>query len=128
MRQLRKNRRRTKARVTAYLFNIQTMVRFEPDPVMIDDADDRNRNVEPPRGNGSDAVECAVGRRIEDIIALYSRHSLRFVFGNNAGRKGVQKRNPDVTMRNLKSGTGTTSKSVVRYELYLLRDKEPFVE
>src|SRR3979490_147342 len=105
MRQPRKHRRRTKARVTAYLFNIQTMVRFEPDPVMIDDADDRNRNVEPPRGNGSDAVECAVGRRIEDIIALYSRHSLRFVFGNNAGRNGVQRRGPDVTIKTFKPCT-----------------------
>ena len=60
MRQRRKNRRRAQARGTTDFIDVQTVVGFEPDPVMIDDADNRNRNVEPPRGNGRDAVECAV--------------------------------------------------------------------
>src|SRR6476620_12069591 len=90
MREPRKNRRRTQAGLTAYLFYVQTMVRLEPDAVVIDDADNRDRNVKPPRGNGGDAVKCAIGRSIEDIIAPYRRHSLRFVFGKNAGRNGVQ--------------------------------------
>jgi hypothetical protein len=99
MRQPRKDRRRTQAGVTAYLFYVQTMVRLEPDAVVIDDADNRDRNVKPPRGNGGDAVKCAIGRSIEDIIAPYRRHSLRFVFGKNAGRKnagrnGVQNKLP----------------------------------
>jgi hypothetical protein len=66
MRQPRKNRRRTQAGVTAYLFYVQTMVRLEPNPVVIDDADNRDRNVKPPGCNGGDAVKCASGR---DMIA-----------------------------------------------------------
>ena len=54
------------------------MMRFEPDPIFIDDANNGYRNVEPPRGYRSDPVERTIGRAVENIIATHRSHALIF--------------------------------------------------
>src|SRR5205823_3818337 len=67
------------------------MVRLEPDAVVIDDADDGNRNVESSCCNRCYPVECAVRRRIQNIVASYSFDALGLVFRDDNGRNSVHK-------------------------------------
>ena len=51
------------------LRHIDAVMRLEPDAIVIDDADDRNRHLEDPRRHGGDAVEGAVRRRVQNVVA-----------------------------------------------------------
>ena len=51
------------------LGDIQSVVRLEPNAVVVDDADDRDWDVEAPRGNRGDTIKGAVGGCIEDVVA-----------------------------------------------------------
>jgi hypothetical protein len=61
--------RRAKAKVTVDLMHIDTKPRFEPDAVVVDDADYGDRNLEQLRGNRRYAVKRDIPRRIENFIA-----------------------------------------------------------
>ena len=67
------------AGIATDLLQAQAVMGFEPDPVMIDDADDGDRNIEPPGRDGSNAVECPVGRGIENVIPLHGGHPGSFI-------------------------------------------------
>ncbi len=66
---------------------------FEPDPVMVDDADDGDWNVEATRRNRGDPVKRAVRGRIENGVPLDRGHTLQLVFGDYVG-ESVQGRLP----------------------------------
>src|SRR3546814_4741160 len=59
------------------------MVRFEPDSVSVDDANDRNGNAEASCCYRGDAIKGTVRRRIENLIAPYCGNALGFVFRND---------------------------------------------
>src|SRR3546814_7542448 len=67
----RQDRGRAQAGLTIDLLNRQTMVRFEPDSVSVDDANDRNGNAEASCCYRGDAIKGTVRRRIENLIAPY---------------------------------------------------------
>ena len=54
---------------------------FEPNSVGVDQADNRNRYLEQPRGQTGDTVERFLGRCIEYGIAFQSRETVDFVVG-----------------------------------------------
>jgi hypothetical protein len=56
-------------RVAADLLDVQAVMGLEPDPVAIDDAHDRDRDLEDRRGQMRDAFERSVGRGVEDVVA-----------------------------------------------------------
>jgi hypothetical protein len=49
------------------------MMRLEPDTVAIDEADDRDRDIEQIRGQRGDAVASSFGRSIENLVAHHRR-------------------------------------------------------
>src|SRR3546814_14801489 len=77
------DRGRAQAGLTIDLLNRQTMVRFEPDSVSVDDANDRNGNAEASCCYRGDAIKGTVRRRIENLIAPYCGNALGFVFRND---------------------------------------------
>src|SRR3546814_14169255 len=79
----RQDRGRAQAGLTIDLLNRQTMVRFEPDSVSVDDANDRNGNAEASCCYRGDAIKGTVLRRIENLIAPYCGNALGFVFRND---------------------------------------------
>jgi hypothetical protein len=60
------------------------MAGFEPDSIVINDADYGNRHVEVARGNRSDVIERSIRRSIQYLIAPNRGHSRRFIRGNNS--------------------------------------------
>ena len=52
---------------------IEAMMRFEPDAVSVDEADDRDRDIEQIRGQRGDAVAGGFGRGIENFVAHQRR-------------------------------------------------------
>ena len=73
-------------------------MRFEPDPVMVDDADDGDWDVEATRGNRGDPVERAVRRGIENSVPLDRRHTLRLVFRDYVGKSFQARIPPNVSV------------------------------
>jgi hypothetical protein len=57
------------ARRAVDLVDDEAVMRLEPDAVVVDDADDRDRDLEAARRERGDAVEGAVGRRVEDVVS-----------------------------------------------------------
>src|SRR5450631_3336131 len=62
------------------------MMRLEPDAVVVDEADDRDRDIEQIRGQRGDAVAGGFGSGIEDLIAHHCRKALAFVVAGHRGR------------------------------------------
>ena len=60
--------RRT-ARITGDLVYVDAMFRLEPDPVPINQADDRNGHIEQTRSEARYPLERTIGWRIENVIA-----------------------------------------------------------
>jgi len=65
------------------------MMRLKPNSVVIDDAYDRYRNVEAASRNRGDTIKRSVRRRVEDVVSLYGRHSLEFIFGHAVAELGA---------------------------------------
>ena len=70
-------------RIASDLLHRYAVVRFEPDAVVIHNADDGDRHLETAGGDGSDPVERSVRRRVEYVATLYRSNALRLVFGND---------------------------------------------
>jgi hypothetical protein len=66
------------SRLAIYLPYRKPVMRFEPNPVVIDDGDNRNRNVKAAGGDCGDTIKGSIGRRIKNIVAPYGFHSLVF--------------------------------------------------
>src|ERR1700730_15013091 len=62
------------------------MMRLEPDAVAVDEADDRDRDIEQIRGQRGDAVAGGFGRGIEDLVAQHRRKAQAFVVAGHRGR------------------------------------------
>src|SRR5438445_502106 len=65
------------------------MVGPEPNAVVIDDADNGNRNIKSTRCNGRDPVERAVRRGVQNIVTPYRFDAMRFVLRDDNGRNSV---------------------------------------
>jgi hypothetical protein len=65
------------------------MMGFEPDAVMIDDADKSNGYGKQAGNNGGDPVESAIWRRVKDLVAADSVKPLLFVHGALLGIKAT---------------------------------------
>src|SRR3981081_2383735 len=62
------------------------MMRLEPDAVALDEADDRDRDIEQIRGQHGDAVAGGFGRGIEDLVAHHRRKAQPFTVDGHRGR------------------------------------------
>ena len=83
------------------LAGVEPEVRLEPDPVPVDDAHRRDRHVEHARGERRDAVEGALRRRVEQVVAVQRREP-RLLVGRRAERRvepPVPARSPSAMMR-----------------------------
>src|SRR4051812_43142816 len=78
----------------AIYFNRQAMVRLEPNAVVINDADDRNRNIKSSRCNCRDPVKSAVRWGVQNIVTPYSFDALGFVLRDDHGEKQRSRRCP----------------------------------
>ncbi len=67
------DRRSAEPRRARDLRGAQTNRRLEPDALLVDDRDGRERHVEEPCGERADAIEGAVGGRVEDRVAANRR-------------------------------------------------------
>ena len=67
-------------------------MRLEPDPIMIDEADDGDRHREQIGGDGGYVVERAVRRRIENIVAAQGGEPAAFLGHAGADRFGLVRR------------------------------------
>jgi hypothetical protein len=72
------DRRSAEAGLAVDLRRVEPVMRLEPDAVVIDEADDRDRNREKIGREVRDAVERAVGRRVENIISPDGRETPDF--------------------------------------------------
>lgn len=54
-------------------------MRFEPDAVVIHNADDRDRHLEDLRRQGGDSIECSIRRRVEYVVAANRREATRLI-------------------------------------------------
>jgi hypothetical protein len=70
------DRRGAKARTARDLTRVNAVVRFEPDAVVINDADDRDGNLEVARREARDTIKCSVWRCVEDVVAPYNSQTL----------------------------------------------------
>ena len=61
---------------------VGAVVRLKPDAVVINDTDDRNRNIEKSRGNCRDAVKAAVRWGIKNIVPPEGLEPLRLILRN----------------------------------------------
>ena len=66
-------------RTPAHFRCVDAVVRLEPQPVGIEEADDRDGGVEQARGQRRDAVEGDLGGRVENVVALQHLETARFV-------------------------------------------------
>jgi hypothetical protein len=57
------------------------VTRLEPDPVGVDDADDRDGNPQQARRESSDPVEGSVRWRVEDVVPVDRGYALRLIEG-----------------------------------------------
>ena len=55
----------------------ESRARFEPDAVLVDDADRRDRDTEDARRQHRDPIERAIRGRVQDVVATYCGESLR---------------------------------------------------
>jgi len=65
---------------------IEAVMRLEPDAVAVDEADDRDGDIEKIRGQRGDAVAGGFGRGIEDLVAQHRRKARAFVVDGHSGR------------------------------------------
>ena len=77
--------------------HVHAVVGFEPNPVLIDDTDDCDRHLEPPRGDSRYSVEDAVGRGVEDVIAPNRGNALVLVDRDDAGNQVFNAKPPRAT-------------------------------
>ena len=68
---------------------VEAMVRLEPQPVAVEEADDGNRCIEEIGGQRRDAVERHLGRRIEDLVAPYMRQTMGVIIRSRDGRRSA---------------------------------------
>jgi len=61
-------------------------MRLEPDAVAVDEADDRDRDIEQIRGQRGDAVAGGLGGGIENFVAHHRRKAQAFVVDGHRGR------------------------------------------
>ena len=61
-------------------------MRFEPDAVSVDEADDRDRDIEQVRGQRGDAVAGGFGRGIENFVPHQRRKAQLLVVDGHPGR------------------------------------------
>jgi len=65
--------------ITAHFPHLHAMMRLEPDPIVVDDAHDRDRHPEMSRGQRGDAVERTVLGRVEHLVAPHRRQARGFL-------------------------------------------------
>src|ERR1700704_3657141 len=70
------------------------MAGFEPDTIVINDADNGNRHVEIARGNRSDVIERSIRWSIQYLIPPNRGHSRRFIRRNNGQIDGRESHEP----------------------------------
>ena len=71
--------RRAESGAAVDLLHVEPVMRLEPDAVLIDEANNRDRYGEEPRGNARHPVEGAVRGRVEDVVSAHRREALLFV-------------------------------------------------
>src|SRR5665811_29116 len=69
------NCRRTEPWIAAGLLGVQTVVRLKPDPIRVDNADDRDWGIYQPCSQNGDSVKSAIRRRVQNIVAADSIHA-----------------------------------------------------
>src|SRR6185295_6721234 len=76
---LLENARGAEAKVTVDLLHVDTLLGFEPDAVVVNDADDGDRNLEQASGDRRYPVERPIRWRIKDVIAADGCQPLRLI-------------------------------------------------
>src|SRR5215210_808636 len=74
------NRRGAKTQTARDLARLDAVVRFEPDAVVINDADDSDGNLEVARREARDTIKGSVWRCVEDVVAPHGSQTLSILW------------------------------------------------